>query len=393
MNSYDKLGDHPVVDGADNPAALTLLTARGHVFTKTMGPSGKIDDGDKGWEFKHDVEIVDGLADLSGLLRWLDKERDTFVIRGAVMKTAGTTIRRKSRRNDPERSVVDAPRSWVMVDVDDARGYEVPADWRDRRDEVAREIVAHALPPEFHDAGVIVVWSSSMKPEGGAPKAHLWFWLSRPVWSPELKDWLTDYPVDHAVFQPVQQHYTASPIWTDSNSDEIEDPFGSDRVFLVEGPVVDVPDPLPRKTIQRARSSGSGGDYAQRGGNWKETLALFSDPQKVATPGFLHATRNRLQFQYIRAHFPNDDPEYLKQLLIEEMSKVRPHLTREREADLDARLDDFDRCYDGAREQIDREQNELVDALKAYKEKDRLWHEKAAAAGPWQDAVGKWFGL
>jgi len=153
----------------------------------------------------------------------------------------------------------------------------------------------------------------------------------------------------------VQYHYTASPIWTDSNRAEIEDPFGSDRIFLVDGPAVDVPDPLPRKVKQRARSPGSGGDYAQRGGNWKETLALFSDPQKVAAPGFLHATRNRLQFQYIRAHFPNDDPAYLKQLLIEEMSKVRSHLTREREADLDARLDDFDRCYDGAREQIDRE--------------------------------------
>ena len=44
---------------------------------------------------------------------------------------------------------------------------------------------------------------------------HLWFWLERPCSDNELKTWLSGYPADDHMFNPIQIHLTANPQFRD----------------------------------------------------------------------------------------------------------------------------------------------------------------------------------
>ena len=48
---------------------------------------------------------------------------------------------------------------------------------------------------------------------------HLWFWLDRPCSDNELKVWLSGCPVDMRMFNPIQIHLTANPLFIDGAVD------------------------------------------------------------------------------------------------------------------------------------------------------------------------------
>jgi hypothetical protein len=84
------------------------------------------------------------------------------------------------------------------------------------------------LPEEFHDASYHYQLSSSAGFRSpGLASAHVWFWLEPPLNDSELKRWakaVNDKArcklVDTALFNDVQPHYTAAPLF-----DGVPDPF------------------------------------------------------------------------------------------------------------------------------------------------------------------------
>ncbi len=157
----------------------------------------------------------------------------------------------------------DCPRAWVMLDVDNyepltARPLAEPA-------EAVAEFVDTCLPPEF--AGASYCWqlsSSAGKPgTEGVLKAHLWFWLETPATSAQLKAWAGDLgvPVDTALFNPVQIHYTAAPAFEPGVDDPVATRSGfvqgllGDAVALVLPEVEavrDTPKPTRREVLRGA---------------------------------------------------------------------------------------------------------------------------------------------
>lgn len=105
-----------------------------------------------------------------------------------------------------------------------------------------------ALPPEFRDAACVVQWSNSMGFKQGLIRVHLWFWLDKAISDNEAKAWLQDYPVDPALYSPVQPHYTANPILGEGVADPIAKRVG---LYAPEGSadIVLVPDDLSGRAI------------------------------------------------------------------------------------------------------------------------------------------------
>lgn len=150
---------------------------------------------------------------------------DQVLIRG-VPDTSVDLSRKLRRRKyqsglaDPnEHPFIDDPQPWMMIDID---SLECPSSI----DPIASPeyVIEHAineLPTEFKDVSCHRQFSSSMGVDGGKLiKAHLWFWLTDKKTSSELRDWAHSLNhtrgyklIDPVVFNIVQTHYTAAPVF------------------------------------------------------------------------------------------------------------------------------------------------------------------------------------
>jgi hypothetical protein len=67
------------------------------------------------------------------------------------------------------------------------------------------------LPPEFRGRSFVWMFTSGagFKPE---LRMRVVFWCDRPVSDEEARRWLKDCPVDLALYNGIQAHYTAAPI-------------------------------------------------------------------------------------------------------------------------------------------------------------------------------------
>jgi hypothetical protein len=52
-------------------------------------------------------------------------------------------------------------------------------------------------------------------------RSRLWYWLDRPVSDEEAKRWLEASPVDRSLFNPIQAHYVAAPIFDPPELDPV----------------------------------------------------------------------------------------------------------------------------------------------------------------------------
>jgi len=196
----------------------TQAYGRGHVFSPRT------------------VEVA-SVEDLSRVLTSLEGDATSFVVRGGVVPSlvrsaqhgvpAGKILRRRYRAplhtddpvsdSNPEMPVylLDTPRQWLGVDLDDveiegAAEDPTPAQLADYLAQVEAQ-----LPKELRNASYHYQWSASAGVRGWSKaRLHLWYWMTEPVGNVALRRWAFEHDaVDHALYNPVQPHYTATPLF------------------------------------------------------------------------------------------------------------------------------------------------------------------------------------
>lgn len=224
---------------------ITVLTGRYGPAAKTFHADGRTEPYKAGKYFTWEELELSSLDDLAGLLTRIQDAPRSFIIRGAP--ATALNVQEPVRRT--KENFGDTPHHWLMLDIDSvslAPGVEPVS-------EEALTFIVSLLPSEFQNVSYVAQWSSSAGRKPGVGKAHLWFWLKTALGSDELRAWAKTLNklVDEAVFNTVQPHYTARPIFHG-----IADPapirtlhvkLASDSVSLVTAP-------RPALTMAQTRS-------------------------------------------------------------------------------------------------------------------------------------------
>jgi hypothetical protein len=239
--------------------AITILRAHGRRLAKVIHDDGTIDNFDKAKTFDLTEVSIDDLDAALRLLRRLERRSDCCVVRGAIADVNRTKGVRRICQPDREYPLTlrEQPRRWVALDID---SLPIP-NWIDPVDLIACACVAiRALPKPFRVARCIVQATASHGLKPGA-RLRLWFWLSRPVSSSELKFWLRLAPVDHKIFGAAQIHYTAAPLFLSGASDPLPkriDIIPGDEAVLVPRPARLKPQP---RIVERHEGGGGNIDH------------------------------------------------------------------------------------------------------------------------------------
>lgn len=182
------------------------------------------------------VDSLQRLADILGKIEW---RSDICVIRGTPISGVDLDRCQRHYKKAPVTVQASAPQ-WLMVDVD---GMEEPAGSDMISDPGGCvEHVLGLLPEEFQDVSCYWQASASAGIKPGI-RLHLWFWLSRPVDDAEAKGWLKQTPADRTIYNPIQVHYTAHPLFMAGSVDPMRRRSGF-RMGLDD--TVEVPEHLER---------------------------------------------------------------------------------------------------------------------------------------------------
>ena len=254
---------------------------------------------------------VGDIIELGRVLDRITLDPQLAVIRSAPLP--GTNLRRCRRLKYDQveedgsitaRTFTAAPRSWLALDLD---GLPLPS-WNpeylaNRQAAIARDRVLHpvaALPPkgpsagedydlaadadpapiDHNDWGILIraaisylppefepahAWFQFTSGHGIKPgsRLRLWYWLDRPVSDREAKRWLADSPVDAALFNEIQVHYVAAPIFPDPAPD---------------------PDADPNAPLDWSQEPPSADPIARRSGFWWRTAAAVAVPDLPEPP-------------------------------------------------------------------------------------------------------------
>jgi len=242
MSSSDypaSIGDTmiPNSDVLPTPDSITLLVCgQGHLASKQFSRN---ESGDivklgynSGTHFGVTERTVAGIGALSMLLSAMEYLPNVFVIRGKLLNPPAPE--KGIRRLNENFTTPETGRRWVLIDFDK---IDLP-DRLDLRENVHAviEYLVSLLPPDFHDASYHYQLSSSAgMGDPHKASAHVWFWLSEPwpdaklkAWGKAVNDRLGYSLVDTSLFQAVQAHYTAAPVF-----EGVENPFPA-RSGLVE---------------------------------------------------------------------------------------------------------------------------------------------------------------
>lgn len=259
---------------SSSDSVTTLWAAPGHwatkKFRKTQGGAIETIGYNAGRVFMIETFEVCDIEDLSNLLRLIEPYPEVLVIRGAVVNSEGAkerVARTGSGLGDAHVGNFRTPergRYYVMIDVDH---ITLPLGLQLVQVQIAAiaEYLVQQLPGEFRDATYHWQLSASagLKSKNEV-SMHLWFWLKSPVPDAALKRWAGKVNesygrklVDPALFQHVQAHYTAAPLF-----EGLDDPFptrsglvrkAKDRVKL-NVPQISAPDSEP-VCVRRVSSS------------------------------------------------------------------------------------------------------------------------------------------
>ncbi|MDC0114281.1 hypothetical protein OAI45_04260 [Planktomarina temperata] len=188
---------------------MTLLTsATGHALVKSFrGEELSQQPFSTGKLFNVSEEPVSDLQSLSALLQRLENDPKHTVIRGSLTDDQSSPMPRNKE------AFIATPRQWCMIDID---SLAWDGDVSDQQAMLSYAI--QQLPAEFQSTDCWYHFSSSMGIKSGI-NMHLWFWLERPCSDNELKTWLSDYPADDHMFNPIQIHLTANPQFSDGAVD------------------------------------------------------------------------------------------------------------------------------------------------------------------------------
>ncbi|PZP56478.1 MAG: hypothetical protein DI586_03550 [Micavibrio aeruginosavorus] len=191
-------------------ATKTFIQKEDGVIEKVKFSAGK--------EFTHEERDISSISDIEMLLRELQHEPQKLVIRGKPkegIKEVGVRV-----CNGPLARFVSVPRKWVMLDVDDfdfAAGLNINND--------TAQIIAQMkslLPEIFRKSKGVYKLSSSQNVGGhrddpitNSLRCHFWFMTDVPIRDDQWKSLLKGQraKIDLSLFNPVQAHYTANPIF------------------------------------------------------------------------------------------------------------------------------------------------------------------------------------
>jgi len=205
---------------------ITTLTSK-ELFCKSYTPEGSTDYG-RAYMVQGRQHAINDLVDLYDLLEALEGDPHQCIIRGKPI-ASGAWVRR-TYREESEPGFLSQELDWLCLDIDGAQlpdeaDMHMPWMW-----------VGRYLPAPLQRAGCILQWSSSAGVKEGL-RAHFWFLLDRPVCDKSLKAWVKSLGgFDTGLYQPVQPHYTARPLF-----DGIDDPLRQ-RLFMRQGPRAQLPD-------------------------------------------------------------------------------------------------------------------------------------------------------
>lgn len=203
-----------------------------------------------GMYFTYEELPVSDLAELSKRLEALAADPKKCLIRGQIKENMPEVVRRK--KHNPEAAFDPIARPYVMLDFD----KQSCPDYFDPKKN-PHEIVVwlqNKLPKAFRDTSCYYKFSSSQsvytKDKGkNTVSMHLWYWCDRAVLDDEWKRYFYSQsaPVDIALFDAVQMHYTANPIF-----ENMQDPL-SERsgTYMGKNEVVIVPQ-IPEAQVRRS---------------------------------------------------------------------------------------------------------------------------------------------
>jgi predicted P-loop ATPase len=156
---------------------------------------------------------VSSLETLATAVDGLRKQPHTCIVRGKA-KTLGVPQRRtKDPKPDlPIPTFDTAPHRWIMFDVD---GPDIGINQAEHPTQ-AVEALRASLPSPWNTAACYWQASASAGIKPGV-RVHLWYWLDRPISDAEAKRIAVSlkvaYNVDAQLYQAVQPHYCADPIF------------------------------------------------------------------------------------------------------------------------------------------------------------------------------------
>lgn len=242
---------------------FTLLKAAGGIrLTKKWKADGTLDAYGDVRNYRSRVVKVANVRELSALLLKIQSKPDVCHIRAIPKPEAERNLietpeieghhRRTKELHD------DGPQHALCGDID---GYK-PTLYDPVLDPVGatEELIAEHMPAEFQGISFHVQLSSSAgRPENaGILKAHVWWWLTKPMTSAQLTHWasVTGVPLDKTAFRAVQVHYTANPVFEDG----VVDPVPVRSVFAPGwlGDEVDLVLPENTDMILAAAGAGAG---------------------------------------------------------------------------------------------------------------------------------------
>jgi hypothetical protein len=323
----------PIVETADR---VTVLRAKaGKLLTKRWTRfGGKLQETayDKAWRFTATEHRVSNVRTLGELIQKISADPHSAVVRGAIADGANRSdlLRRARPRGSVPATLLPKRRYWLALDIEK---IDCPPniDLVCEPDRTAEHAIS-LLPPAFHEVTCFWQFTGGHGVKPGI-RLRLWYWANRLTSDEELRRWLGErvrqdgvpppqwprrWPIDPVLFNPIQLHYTAAPIF-----DGLSDP-----VLLRCGwrhgleDVVVLPDLAPAE-VRRWHSSTSN-PSTEPGLGYEGWRARIGD--HVGGDGFFRPIKSAIG-AYFAANTAHADTEWLIQDLaavIRERQSDRP---------------------------------------------------------------------
>lgn len=230
--------------------SITFLETYGGLkLAKTWQSDGTISSYDKAKNYKVTVKPIESIHDIARLVT----KASTLPKYGVIRGTPKEGIDLAHSPKDGEH-FDDLPHNWVMFDGDEW----TPPEGVDPLSEKAISLwVEQFLPPEFD--GINYFWqhsgSAGHPSKAGKLRVHVWFWNKTAYTSAQWRAWADglDSPAfDISVFQAVQHHFIANPVFEEGQTDPVSQRSGiaTGWLELDESDFV-----IPEVTIMRQKST------------------------------------------------------------------------------------------------------------------------------------------
>jgi hypothetical protein len=215
------------------PDMVTVLRAKGTKFltkrwTRVGGQLEEI-SYDKVRLFSASEYPVSNTHDLGELIRQISNDPQAAIVRGAPAPGVdrNNMLRRARPREGIPATLIATPRWWLGLDLDDIP-CPPETDPLFEPDAIVEHTIS-LLPTAFHETTCLWQFTAGHGFKPGI-RLRLWYWLARPASDEELRQWLGErvpqdsvprhqwrrrWPIDPVLFNPIQLHYTAAPIFED----------------------------------------------------------------------------------------------------------------------------------------------------------------------------------